>query len=115
MTSKRFIHKRRFGKYSREKSAIMNKARWHADRARRDAEMPDRIRELAEIDAENLPRNTGDALGCLQWTDFSTGRVRRWIIRIGNRRDQITAESPGTAKTESHGWTWFFAQLRKHI
>jgi hypothetical protein len=35
MTSKRFIHKRRRGLYSSEKSAQMNKARWDADRADR--------------------------------------------------------------------------------
>jgi hypothetical protein len=115
MTSKRFIHKRRFGKYSREKSAMMNKARWDADRARRDAEMPARIRELAEIEAINLPRRQGDAIGCLQWTDFRTGKIRRWVIRIGNRRDRITVESPGNKPSPSHGWTWFLTQLRKHL
>jgi hypothetical protein len=33
MTSKRFIQKRRRGLYSSVKSAMMNKARWDADRA----------------------------------------------------------------------------------
>ena len=59
MTSKRFIHKRRRGLYSSEKSAQMNKARWDADRARREAEMPERLRELAEIEMMNLPRKIG--------------------------------------------------------
>jgi len=112
MTSKRFLHKRRRGKYSRAKALQMNKARWEADRARRDAEEPERIRELAEVEAMNLPRNQGDALGCLQWTDFRTGQVRRWTIRIGNRRDQVTAHTPDGRKTENHGWTWLLAHLR---
>jgi len=115
MTSKRFIHKRRFLKYSREKSRIMNKTRWDADRARREAEMPLRLRELEEIEVQNLPRNTGDALGCLQWTDYSTGRVRRWVVRIGLRRDQVTAHTPDGRSTASHGWTWLLYHLRKKL
>lgn len=70
---------------------------------------------MAEMEIENLPRRQGDAIGCLQWTDFRTGKVRRWTIRIGNRRDQIKIESPGTIASQSHGWTWFLTQLRKHL
>jgi hypothetical protein len=72
-------------------------------------------RALAELETQNLPRHQGDPLGCLQWTDFRTGRVRRWIIRIGDRRDRITIQSPATSPSPSHGWTWFLTQLRKHI
>jgi hypothetical protein len=86
-----------------------------AQAERRMAGADARIRELAEIEAENLPRSQGDALGCLQWTDFRTGKVRRWTIRIGNRRDRITVESPGKNPSPSHGWTWFLTQLRKHL
>lgn len=93
----------------------MNKARWDADRAKRDAAMPDRIRELAEIESENLPRNKGDILGSFQWTDARSGKARRWIVRIGSRRDQITLEAPGGKPTASHGWAWALNQLRKHL
>lgn len=93
----------------------MAAARWKLDRARRDAEMPERIREFEEIAVQNLPRKQGDPLGCLQWTDFRTGKVRRWTVRIGNRRDRITVEAPGDAPSKSHGWTWFLTQLRKHL
>jgi len=72
-------------------------------------------RALAEIEIENLPRRTGDALGCLQWHDFRTGRVRRWTVRIGDRRDRITIEKPGGKPSKSHGWTWFLVMLRKRI
>ena len=92
----------------------MNKARWDADRARREEEMPERIRELAEYDVQNLPRKQGDALGILQWHDFRTGKVRRWTIRIGDRADRITAESNGKI-TKSHGWTWLLNHLRTKI
>src|SRR6478609_9131592 len=72
----------------------MAEARWKADRARRDAGIAERIRELAEIEAQNLPRKQGDPLGCLQWTDFRTGKVRRWVVRIGDRCDRVTLEVP---------------------
>jgi hypothetical protein len=70
---------------------------------------------LEEIEIQNLPRKQGDALGCLQWTDFRTGRVRRWAVRIGNRRDRITVEAPGESPLPGHGWTWFLTLLRKHL
>ncbi len=115
MISNRFLHKRRRSLYTSAKSAQMNKARWDADRARREAQMPERIRELAEIEINNLPRKQGDILGSLQWTDARTGKVRRWIIRIGDRADRITAEMPGTPLTRSHGWTWFMSHLRSKL
>ncbi len=99
----------------RERGRRMANARWKAERERRDVEESERIRELAEIDANNLPRSQGDALGCLQWTDYRTGKVRKWVIRIGDRIDRITVESPQSARSQSHGWTWFLASLRKHL
>jgi len=72
-------------------------------------------RALAEIEIENLPRRQGDSVGCLQWQDFRTGKVRRWTVRIGDRIDRITVESPGDNPSPSHGWTWFLTQLRKHL
>lgn len=93
----------------------MARARWDAENARREAEGPARLRELAEIEIANLPRRQGDPLGCLQWHDFRSGKVRRWTIRIGDRADRITVESPGTPPSKSHGWTWFMTQLRKHL
>jgi len=93
----------------------MGVASQKAQAARRMADADARIRELAEIDAENLPRRQCDALGCLQWTDFRTGKVRRWNVRIGDRLDRITVEAPGHPPSKSHGWTWFLTQLRKHL
>ena len=95
-----------------ERGKRMADARWKLDRERRDAEMPERIRELAEIEAQNLPRNRGDALGCLQWTDFRTGKVRRWVVRIGDRADRMTMHSADGRATRSHGWTWILNHLR---
>lgn len=96
----------------RERGRRMANARWRAERERRDAEAPEILRYLAEIEAQNLPRRKGDAIGCLQWTDYRTGKVRKWIVRIGDRIDRITVESPGKKRTASHGWTWVMDRLR---
>ena len=94
----------------------MARARWDRDRARRDAEQPERERALAIIEARNLPSRQGDAIGTLQWTDHRTGEVRRWTLRIGDRADRYTVHSPsGQSTTGSHGLTWIFAKLRSRI
>ena len=96
----------------RLKFSAMGKLSQRIQADRRAADLPERIRELAEIDVQNLPRKEGDALGCLQWTDFRTGRVRRWTVRIGDRADRITLHSPDGRKTGSHGWAWALDHLR---
>ena len=95
--------------------SAMGKASQRVQAERRMVDAPARLREMEERDVQNMPRKAGDALGCLQWTDFRTGKVRRWTVRIGNRRDRITVEAPGDAPSKSHGWTWFLTQLRKHL
>ena len=92
--------------------SVMGKASQRIQAERRMTDANERIRALREIEVENLPRKQGDALGCLQWTDFQTGKVRRWIIRIGDRIDRVTVESPGGKPTHSHGWTWVMDNLR---
>ena len=108
----RRIRKRRGSAWTSESSKRANKARWDADRARRDAEMPDRIREMQEIEIQNMPRRQGDALGALQWHDFRSGRVHRWTVCIGDRADRITLRHPDGRATGSHGWTWVMDHLR---
>lgn len=90
---------------------MIAKDRWR-DRPQPD---PERIRELEEIEINNLPRKQGDALGCWQWTDFGTGKIRRWIVRIGDRSDRITTETPDGKKTLSSGWTWVMDHLRGYL
>lgn len=111
----RRIRKKRGTQWNSESSAKANKARWDADRVRRDAEMAERIREIEEREVMNLPRRRGDPIGCLQWTDFSAGKVRRWVVRIGDRIDRVTIESPGGKPTRSHGWTWVMDHLRGYL
>lgn len=59
--------------------------------------------------------NKGDPLGCLQWTDFRTGKVRRWIVRIGDRSDRVTLETPSGKRTKSHGMAWMLEKIRAVI
>jgi len=96
----------------RERGRMMAAARWKADGARRDAEMPMRIREMQEDEINNYPSKQGDPIGCLQWTDYRTGKARKWIVRIGDRIDRVTIESPSGKRTQSHGWTWMLDHLR---
>jgi hypothetical protein len=112
MARNRRIRKSRGTHWTSESSARANKARWDADRARRNAKMSEKIRQLAEYDVWNYPRKQGDAIGSLQWTDFRTGKVRRWTAKIGDRSDRITLHSPDGRKTGSHGWTWAMDHLR---
>ncbi len=93
----------------------MGLASQRVQRERRMADLSERLRALEEIEIQNLPRKQGDALGCIQWTDSRTGRGRKWIIRIGDRADRITLESPGQVPSKSHGWTWALTALRKHL
>jgi hypothetical protein len=93
----------------------MARRRWEMDRARRDAEEPEWRRELAEIEAENLPRMAGDVLGSLTWHDHRSGRVRRWTVLVGERRDQVVLRAADGRRTGSHGWTWVLDHLRGYL
>jgi len=94
-----------------DRGKSMAAARWAKDRIERDAGQAERIAEMRAREIVNLPHNQGDVLGVLQWADFASGKVRRWTIRIGDRRDRITIDD----KKQSHGWTWFVEKLRKHL
>jgi len=64
-----------------ERGRRMARARWAADRARRDAEEAERLREMAYHNTINLPRNEGDALGCLQWTAWILTTLRKHLSK----------------------------------
>ena len=101
---------------NRLRMSAMGKASQRAQAAKRMMLVtPEYLHDLAEIETLNFPRKQGDALGCLEWRNFRSGKVRRWVVRIGDRIDRITVESPGKKQSPSHGWTWFLTQLRKHL
>lgn len=99
----------------RERGKRMANARWKRERERRKEEMPDRIRELAMIETENLPRKQGDPLGCLIWKDYRTGKITKRVVEIGDRTDRICIRKPDGTRSRSHGWTWFLEHFRKAI
>lgn len=99
-------------KAASERGKRMASARWKLDRERRDSESAERLRDMAEIEAMNYPRRQGDPIGCLQWHDFRTGKVRRWTISIGDRIDRVTMRTADGKSTKSHGWTWITDHLR---
>ncbi len=102
------MHKARKSQQLRDRARKTANARW--DKAKAEQESI-----LAAIEAENLPRNPGDMIGALQWTDAATGKTRRWIVRMAKRRGQITLEAPGGKPTNPHGWTWAMTRLRSAI
>lgn len=96
-----------------ERGRRMAKARWAADRARRDAEMPALIRAREIIEIENLPRREHDPAGSLQWTDFRTGRVIRWTVLLGARAGTFRLRTPdGRTHRTARGWSWLLDHLR---
>ena len=109
LARKRFIHSKRRGKYSRERSLQMNKARWDADRERRKAGESERLAELSL----RPPITEGSVLGVIIWHDALTGEVKKWRVKRGDRTDRVILQSPDGRQTKSHGWTWVMMRLRK--
>jgi len=109
------MHYRTFYKARSERGKRMARARWDADRARRDAAEPARLAEIADIHATNLPRSKGDVLGSLQWTCARSGKVRRWVVRIGSRCDQVTVEAKDGRRSSSMGWARLLNSLRGYL
>jgi hypothetical protein len=104
MTRNRWQPKRRFSSETARKMGIASQK---AQAARRIALLT--ADDL--VDAMAIPR-PGDAVGCLQYHDFRTGRVRRWTVLRGDRLDRVVLRSPDGRKTRSHGWTWIMNHLR---
>jgi hypothetical protein len=105
------MHSRRKSLAMSAKGRQMARARWFADRARRDAEEPARTREmeLARIFGEG-PVEPGQYVGTLQWHG-ADGKVRRWTLRRGTRSGQIEIDGLARAKTT----TWLLDRLRRHL
>jgi len=102
------IRKPRGTGWTSESSARANKARWDRDRAERDAQEPERLLELAAFP----PLTQGDAIGCLEYRDFLTGRIRRWTILRGDRSNRIIVRTPDGRRSNPHGWTAILCSLR---
>lgn len=94
-----------------DRARAMARRRWEIDRQRRDAEEPARRAELAA----NPPLVPGAPIGSLTWHDHLTGKVRRWTVLLGERRDQVALRAPDGRATGSAGWTHHLNNLRGHL
>ena len=111
MARKRYIRKRRGTSWTAESSLRANKARWDADRHRRDAEEPERLLELAR----HPTRLEGDPIATLEYRDLRSGEIHRWTVLLGDRRDRVKLRHPDGRTTLSHGWAWVCSQLRPYL
>ena len=106
------MNTRRLIERARARSQQMNKARWDADRARRDADEPARRLEMeaAEVSGEGLPRKPGEYFGTIEYRDWG-GKVHRITLRQGRRKNQLQIDGC----RQDHGVTWILDKLRRKI
>lgn len=101
---------RYFNKLS-ERGRKMARARWDKENRRIAEEMPARLAEMELARALNeYATEPGDWIGTLEYRSRS-GKVRKWVVRRGPRRDQIAID--GIKKPKS--WTWLLDKLRRRI
>jgi hypothetical protein len=89
----------------------MARARWDADRARRDAEETARLAEIerARVIGEGPPQS-GDYVGTLQWHG-ADGKIRRYRLRRAGRWGQIAIDGIDGPRSV----TWLLDRLRRHL
>lgn len=94
-----------------ERARAKARRRWDLDRARRDAEEPERLREmeLARILGEG-PIEAGQYVGTLQWHG-ADGKIRRWTFRRGRRAGSVLIDRIDKPRTV----TWILDRLRRHL
>lgn len=100
---------------NRLKFSAMGKESQRVQAARRMAEMSDRAREQAEIESLNYPRREGDAMWGIRITNYATGKVWKWTLRIGKRKNQVTMHAASGKATGSVSMTWIMAHLRGYL
>lgn len=89
----------------------MNRARWDAENRRIEAEIPARLAEMELVRVLNEhAAEPGEWIGTLEYRSRS-GKVRKWVVRRGPRRDQIAIDGIERPKN----WTWLFDKLRRRI
>jgi hypothetical protein len=73
-----------------------------------------RAKKRLENPPDDEPRRVpaGELLGVMQW-HAADGKVRRWVIRQGQRMNGIQVSAQG--KTVECGWDWMFRSLRKKL
>ena len=109
------MHYSRYYKARSERGRQMARRRWDLDRARRDAEEPARLRELAEAAALHPQPAPGDATGALEYRDFRSGEIRRWTVLRGPRADQVQLRHHDGRTSPPCGWARVLDGLRPHL
>jgi hypothetical protein len=66
---------------------------------------------LADL-AANPPLRKGDALGCIQYHNFRTGKVSRWTVLRGSRVNNYQLRTPDGRTSKPHGLAWILDKLR---
>ena len=94
------------------KMSRLGKLSQAAQRAKRLASI-DQV-ELAELLA-NPPPADGDAIGSLEWRDFRSGRIARWTVLRGSRRNNYRLRTPDGRKSKPHGLAWLLVKVRHVI
>lgn len=104
------MRSRRYYKRLSEAGRKAAKARWDADRKKRDAEESALIAEMELRKALGKgPTEPREFIGALSWQG-ADGVKRKWVIRRGQSRNRISVD--GIEK--EHGWSWLFDRLRRH-
>ena len=105
------MHRKLYFMRLSDKGRKMARARWDADRKRRDAEEPARLREMLD----RIPSGPGDCVGCLQYRDHRSGTVKRWRVIATRDPRRVILQAPDGRQTQAHGWTWHLNHLRPYL
>lgn len=105
------MHLRRYYAARSARARKMAAARWAKHRARREEGEAERLLELAA----HPPICEGDAIARLEFHDFRSGEVRRWVVKATRDPRRVTLETPDGRTTKAHGWTWHLDKLRGHL
>lgn len=96
----------------RLKCSRMGKISQQRQRERREAEItPEFLADLASAQ----PCGEGSAVGAIEIRNFLTGRVRRWTLIRGHRKDQYALLAPDGRTSQPHSATWIMDHLRGRL
>ena len=57
----------------------------------------------------------GAAVGSLEIRNFLTGKIRRWTLIAGHRKDQFALRAPDGRTSLPHSATWIMDHLRGRL
>ena len=63
----------------------------------------------------NPPLRDGSPLGSFEWRNYLTGKVTRWAVLRGTRRNNYRLRTPDGRTSKPHGMAWLLAKMRPVI